>query len=79
VGLKSNTTTISESLAPFAPATFSYVMVISFVPACCIVVIGVPGKLPLLGRAAEKPMFNDDFIQNNCRSGIHYSNFCRKQ
>ena len=56
---------MSVSLAPFAPATFSHVTVMPFVPACCIVAFGVPGKLPLLGRAVKKSMFNDDFIQNN--------------
>ena len=69
---------MSVSLAPFAPATFSHVTVISFVPDCCIVAFGVQGKLPLLGRAAEKSMLNDDFIPNNCRSGIHYSLFLQK-
>jgi len=56
---------MSVSLATLASDTFSYVTVISFVPICCIVAFGLPGKLPLHDRAADWSMLNDDFIQNN--------------
>jgi len=79
VGSKSKTTAQSVFLVPVAQAIFSHTTVRSFVPVCCIVAFGVLGKLRLHSRAVDWSMLNDDFIQNNCRSGIHYSYFCRKQ
>ena len=79
MGSKIITTVKLVSLAPFALATFSNTTVTTFVPAGCIVAVGVPGNLPLLCSAAAKSMLKGYLSKTIVGQETIIPYFCRKQ